>query len=100
MASPCARRLPALTVPARPQQLELFDLSVETALAYGLAVPPWCGLAAWHHELDRQSAIMRPRHSLSSKYFALRYGVSTSTGSTACSHYSCWFCSSAQWYGR
>jgi hypothetical protein len=70
MASPCARRLPALTVPARPQQLELFDFSVETALAYGLAVLPWCGLAAWHHELDRQSAIMRPRTPLYRRFEA------------------------------
>jgi hypothetical protein len=70
MASTFARRLAAPTAPPRAQQLELFDLPTATAPAYGMAVPPWCGLAAWHRELDRQSAIMRPRTPLYHRFEA------------------------------
>lgn len=70
MPSTFARRLPAPAAPPRAQQLELFDLPTAIAPTYGMAVPPWCGLAAWHRELDRQSAIMRPRTPLYHRFEA------------------------------
>lgn len=70
MARPTARRPPAPPVSARAQQLELFDLPVHTPSLGGMAIPAWCGLAAWHRELDRQSAIMRPRAPLYHRFDA------------------------------
>jgi len=64
MSRPTTRRFPAPIAPARACQLELFDMPGEPTATYGMAIQPWCGLAAWHHELDRQSAIMRPRTPL------------------------------------
>src|SRR3546814_6525510 len=64
------RRLAVQAAPARAQQLELFGAPDEPPPSYGMAVPPWCGLAAWHYELDRQSAIMRPRTPLYHRFEA------------------------------
>lgn len=47
-----------------PAQLELFDLVAEPTAVDGMRIPPWRGLPAWHHELDRQGAIMRARRPL------------------------------------
>ncbi len=41
MASRFARRRPVPAARPPAQQLELFDLPVETAPACGMAVPPW-----------------------------------------------------------
>lgn len=70
MPRPYARRLTAPSAPPRAQQLELFDIPAEPTPTCGMAVPPWSGLAAWHHELDRQSAIMRPRTPLYRRFEA------------------------------
>lgn len=64
MPRPTTRRSTAPSAPARARQLELFDMPGEPTATYGMAVQPWCGLADWHCELDRQSAIMRPRTPL------------------------------------
>lgn len=47
-----------------PAQLELFELVAEPSAVDGMQISPWRGLPAWHDELDRQSAIMRPRRAL------------------------------------
>ena len=70
MPSRPSRRLAVPAAPVRAQQLELFGAPDEPPPSYGMAVPPWCGLAAWHHELDRQSAIMRPRTPLYHRFEA------------------------------
>ncbi len=70
MPSRPSRRLAVPAAPARAQQLELFGTPDEPPPSCGMAVPPWCGLAAWHHELDRQSAIMRPRTPLYHRFEA------------------------------
>lgn len=62
---------------ARPQQLELFDMPVEETSASGLGVPPWRGLAAWHAELDRQTANMRPATPLYRRFDATARQVTT-----------------------
>jgi hypothetical protein len=66
----------------------------------------------WSHCMARTNSIFRFHLSLnflvntqrlrssSSKYFASRYGVWTSIGTTACSRYSCLSCSSAPLSGR
>lgn len=77
MPRPTTRRLPAPIAPARPRQLELFDMPTETDTTYGMMVRPWCGLAAWHRELDRQSAIMRPRTPLYHRYEATARQLTT-----------------------
>ena len=41
-----------------PAQFELFDLVVPQTTVNSMQIPPWRGLSAWHHELDRQSTIM------------------------------------------
>lgn len=70
MPSRPSRRLAVPAAPVRAQQLELFGAPDEPPPSYGMAVPPWCGLAAWHHELDRQTAIMRPRTPLYHRFEA------------------------------
>lgn len=62
------RRLSAPPAPTRPHQLELFDVPAEQTSAPGMVIAPWCGLAAWHHELDRQSAVMRPATPLHRRF--------------------------------
>ena len=52
------------------QQLELFDLPAEPTVVDGMQIPPWRGLPNWHRELDRQSAIMRPRRRLYHRFEA------------------------------
>lgn len=52
------------------QQLELFDLQDEPTVVDGMQIPPWRGLPSWHRELDRQSALMRPRRSLYHRFDA------------------------------
>ena len=68
MPRPTTRRSTAPSAPARARQLELFDMPGEPTATYGMAVQPWCGLAAWHRELDRQSAMMRPRTPLYNRF--------------------------------
>lgn len=68
MPRPTTRHLAAPIVPARARQLELFDIPGEPAATFGMAIQPWRGLAAWHRELDRQSAIMRPRTPLYNRF--------------------------------
>ncbi|MET3762132.1 hypothetical protein [Sphingomonas sp. UYEF23] len=70
MPRPTTRRFAAPIAPARARQLELFDIPGEPAATSGMAVQPWCGLAAWHRELHRQSAIMRPRTPLYHRFEA------------------------------
>lgn len=53
-----------------PAQLELFERVLEPRAVDGLQIPPWCGLAVWHRELDRQSALMRPRRPLYHRFEA------------------------------
>lgn len=70
MPSSSIRHLAVPAAPARAQQLELFGMPDEPLLSYGMVIPPWCGTAAWHHELDRQSAIMRARTPLYHRFEA------------------------------
>lgn len=53
-----------------PAQLELFDHTADASAIDGIQVPPWRGLLAWHSELDRQSAIIRPRRPLYHRFDA------------------------------
>ena len=53
-----------------PAQLELFDFVVEPTAIDGMQISPWRGLPAWHGELDRQSAIMRPSRPLYHRFEA------------------------------
>ncbi|WP_242098157.1 hypothetical protein [Sphingomonas sp. CROZ-RG-20F-R02-07] len=53
-----------------PAQFELFELVVPQTTVDSMRISPWRGLPAWHHELDRQSAIMRPRRSLYHRFEA------------------------------
>lgn len=53
-----------------PAQFELFALTIEPSASDGMQILPWRGLPAWHGELDRQSAIMRPRRSLYHRFEA------------------------------
>lgn len=53
-----------------PGQFELFDFVADATAVDGMAIPPWQGLPAWHRELDRQSAIMRPRRLLYHRFEA------------------------------
>lgn len=53
-----------------PAQLELFDLAPDPTHADGKRLRAWCGLPAWHDDLDRQSAIMRPSRPLYHRFEA------------------------------
>ena len=53
-----------------PAQLEMFDLVMDPITVDGMQIKPWCGLPAWHHELDRQSAIMRASQPLYHRFDA------------------------------
>ena len=66
-----------------PDQFELFALASEPRVADGIQIPPWRGLADWHHELDRQSALMRPRRALYHRFDATARRL-TAARITAC----------------
>lgn len=53
-----------------PGQLELFDLALDPTTVEGMQIKPWCGLPAWHLELDRQTSIMRPSRPLYRRFEA------------------------------
>lgn len=53
-----------------PAQLELFALTADPTHVDGMQVPAWRGLSAWHAELDRQTAIMRPSRPLYRRFEA------------------------------